>query len=437
MDGGIGAFKLAEPSALPTPSSWMATLPGRGVTSPYPPVATLPTEVGPLGIRFDFNWRARIALPDVVEGKWRVRLRDLDTDNVLFESENAGALVTSTKRYFIRFGIEVWRVAANGDATLAFQHDYDARDRDILVLFPVGTLGDTLAWLPCAARFAASRECRLTCAMSGLIIPLLREAYPDIRFVTHEEVVARRLQEQAYATYYLGLFFDDHRNAFQPTDFRQVGLHRTAAYILGVEPDDEPPRLAIPDESRPIEGRYACIAVQASSACKYWNNPGGWHEIVDFLKRHDYEVVCIDQRRMHGAGLMWTHIPHGVRDETGDRPLTERARWLRHADLFVGLGSGLSWLAWGAGCPVVLISGFSHPSTEFPTPYRVINWHTCNSCWNDPRLRFDHKDFLWCPRHRDTPRQFECTRLITAAQVIRAIQRLPMFEGDRASGDVS
>jgi autotransporter strand-loop-strand O-heptosyltransferase len=124
---------------------------------------------------------------------------------------------------------------------------------------------------------------------------------------------------------------------------------------------------------------------------------------------------------------MWTHIPHGAEDETGDRPLAERVRWLRHASLFVGLASGLSWLAWAAGCPVVMISGFSHPTTEFTTPFRVVNWHTCNSCWNDPKFSFDHKDFLWCPRHKDTPRQFECTRLITAGQVMRVIETIPGF----------
>jgi len=137
--------------------------------------------------------------------------------------------------------------------------------------------------------------------------------------------------------------------------------------------------------------------------------------------------VCIDQKPAHGTGLMWTHIPHGVEDETGDRPLAERARWLRHAAFFVGLSSGLSWLAWAAGCPVVMISGFTHPTNEFNTPYRVVNWHACNGCWNDPRVRFDHKDFLWCPRHAGTPRQFECTRLITATQVMQVIQRIPGF----------
>jgi len=105
--------------------------------------------------------------------------------------------------------------------------------------------------------------------------------------------------------------------------------------------------------------------------------------------------------------------------------LAERARWLRHAEAFVGLSSGLSWLAWSAGTPVVLISGFTHPNNEFETPYRVINWHACNSCWNDVREKFDHKDFLWCPRHAGTSRQFECTRLITSEQVIATFKRIP------------
>lgn len=76
---------------------------------------------------------------------------------------------------------------------------------------------------------------------------------------------------------------------------------------------------------------------------------------------------------------------------------------------------------------MVLISGFTHPVNEFTTPYRVINWHACNSCWNDPRHRFDHKDFLWCPRHRDTSRRFGCTRLITPAQVTQTIATIPGF----------
>jgi autotransporter strand-loop-strand O-heptosyltransferase len=172
--------------------------------------------------------------------------------------------------------------------------------------------------------------------------------------------------------------------------------------------------------------------VQSSSGCKYWTNPNGWREVVAFLKKNGYRVICIDQKPVHGFGLMWTQIPNGAEDRTGDEPLAERARLLRHAAMFIGLSSGLAWLAWAAGCPVVLISGFTHPSNEFATPYRVINWHACNSCWNDPRHQFDHKDFLWCPRHKDTPRHFECTRLITPTQVKQVIRTIPGFAGQES-----
>ncbi len=385
--------------------------------SAYPPPALVPTQEGPRGIRYDFNLGARVLLPP---GNWRVRLRDLDTGNILFESENQGALIASAKRFFVRFGIEVW-----ADSEPVFTHRYNCAGQDVLIQFPIGTLGDILAWFPYAVRFAERHQCRLICAMSEVLIELLRPAYPGISFITHEEMVARKLPEQAYASYFMGLFFEDEANIWQPTDFRQVGLHRTAGYILGVDPAEEAARLVLPDESRPIPEPYVCIAVQSSTQCKHWNNPGGWLEVVGYLKSIGYRVICIDKSRYGGSGIVWNQIPHGAEDETGERPLAERARWLRHASAFIGLSSGLSWLAWSVGTPVVMISGFTHPANEFATPYRVINWHTCNSCWNDVRKQFDHKDYLWCPRHAGTPRQFECTRLITAEQVIAAVARVP------------
>jgi autotransporter strand-loop-strand O-heptosyltransferase len=383
----------------------------------YPGAPLEPTQDGLAGLRFDFNDGCRVVVPEA-DKPWRVRLTDIDTDNTIFET-SAGFVagrVNSTKKYFVRFRVEIWL----GDELL-LKHDYNARDREVAVLFPIGTLGDTMGWFPYAVKFQEQHGCRLTCAMAERLIPLFRNAYPDITFVTHEEFEAGRY----YATYRIGLFFDDKDCVNQPCDFRLVGLHRTAGYILGVDPTEVAPRLAIPDDTRPIDKPYVCIAVQSSTQAKYWNNPLGWHEIVAFLKERGYRVVCIDQKPVHGTGIVWNHIPHGAEDETGDRPLAERVRWLKHAEFFIGLSSGLSWLAWAAGTPVVMIAGFTHPTNEFHTPYRVINYHACNSCWNDPLHRFDHHDFLWCPRHKDTPRQFECSRLITAGQVKATIARIP------------
>ncbi len=380
----------------------------------------MPTQQGIDGLQFDFNDGCRVICPES-ETPWRVRLTDMDSGNVLFQTEFKQGRVNSAKRYLVRFRIEV----THGENR--FSHDFSPEGRDVLIQFPVGTLGDLMGWFPYAEKFRLKYKCKLTCALSDKLVSLFREGYPDINLITHEEIKPERF----YATYSVGLFFDDKEGLHQPSDFRHVGLHRTAGYILGVDPTEVPPRIVLKDNSRPIPEPYVCIAAQSTTQAKYWNNPHGWREIVAFLKEAGYRVVCIDQKPVNGVGLMWNHIPYGAEDQTGDKPLAERVRWLRHAEFFVGLSSGLAWLAWGAGTKVVMISGFTHPTNEFDTPYRVINYHTCNSCWNDVRHRFDHKDFLWCPRHKDTPRQFECTRHITAEQVKAALRTIPGFGNPR------
>ena len=71
-------------------------------------------------------------------------------------------------------------------------------------------------------------------------------------------------------------------------------------------------------------------------------------------------------------------IPNNCLDKTGTIDLKERIQDLTNCDFFIGLGSGLSWLAWACKKPVILISGFSSPDSEFYTPYRVHNDKVCN-----------------------------------------------------------
>jgi hypothetical protein len=56
-----------------------------------------------------------------------VRLRDLDTGNILFESENKGAFVNSAKRWYVRFRVEIWSIEddAPAEPVPVMTHDYD------------------------------------------------------------------------------------------------------------------------------------------------------------------------------------------------------------------------------------------------------------------------------------------------------------------------
>ena len=395
----------------------------------------LPSHRGPGGIRFDFNNGCQICIPQDEE-TWQVRMSDLATGNTVYAStltpsdgaaEGGYRRVRSAKRFFIKFRIQVWRAGA-----LFFTHDFDATNKGVFVRIPALTLGDTIGWRSYAVKLRAIHRCRLTIGIAEHLIPLFDTAYPDIRFVPFDKTDPGRY----YASYTLILFYDDDAQNCQPQDFRLVGLHRTAAYILGVDPAEEPPRLAHADGPRPIAERYVCIAAQATTQCKYWNNPDGWRELVEFLKVSGYRVICIDEKPVHGRDLVWNHIPYGAENQTGRRSLSERALWLRHADFFVGLSSGLSWLAWAAGTPVVLIGGFTEAFNEFHTPYRVINYLACHGCWHDVRHTFDRTDFLYCPRHKGTPRQFECSKSISSAQVKATIRTIPGFPPDRTPSPV-
>ena len=116
----------------------------------YPAPAEVPTQEGPNGLRFDFNDGCRLVMPPA-DHPWRVRLTDIDTGNILFETEIKTGRVNSTKRYFVRFRIEAWMQDEQ-----ILSHDYDATNREILIQFPVGTLGDTVGWLSYAANSRSS-----------------------------------------------------------------------------------------------------------------------------------------------------------------------------------------------------------------------------------------------------------------------------------------
>jgi autotransporter strand-loop-strand O-heptosyltransferase len=363
------------------------------------------------GVFLDFNYGVRIQVP---KGNYHVRFIDKDTSTILYDADISGAMATSTKKYYVNFRVELYK-----DGYLIFAHDLDLKNKPVHIKYPVGTLGDIMAWFPYAREFQKKHGCQVYCSMSEEIAGLFKPAYPDIKFIKPETV-----PDNCYATYYMGIFFPANDRNHQPVDFRIVGLQKNIAYLLGLDALEHRPILTPSKKEPEVKEPYVCIAAQATSQAKYWNNPAGWIETVAYLKSLGYRVLCIDKEKCHGIGRHWNTIPYGVDDFTGSRPLQDRVNMLSHADFFIGLSSGLSWLAWGAGIPVIMISGFSLPVNEFYTPYRIINYHVCNGCWTDSSEEFVHSDFAWCPRHQNTPREFECSRFISAGQVIQNIDRL-------------
>jgi autotransporter strand-loop-strand O-heptosyltransferase len=370
---------------------------------------------GPEGILYDFNYGCRVQVP--MDG-WRVRMTDLDTFNVLLdEAVEAHKVITSRRKYFVRFLLEVF-----DNERLVFSHAFNAANKKVALRMSPLALGDSLAWLPVIDAFREQHRCAIHMPLATHLQPLFREGYPHLHIETEDDLNNQR--DTFYATYYLGLLKPFSERDHQPTDPRVSNMQDMIAYLLGIPCQERRPNVVIADKTRTIAERYVCIATQSTAQCKYWNNPRGWPTLIEHLKTLGYRVLCIDRDKRYGNSEHMNTMPEGAEDFTGNRPLQERLSLLHHADFFIGLGSGLSWLAWAAGTPVVMISGFSHPSTEFRTPYRVINFHGCNSCFNDTTEEFEAENFAWCPRRAGKPQQFQCTSIITPEFVMRVVDKL-------------
>ena len=398
----------------------------------FDPPQTLTQEAPVEGIRFDFNAGLRVSVP---EGNYRVRFIDRDAALTVYDAKASGVVATSTKRYFVNFRLEVYEEPDEEEqkkrkdkdeppleTKLVFSHDYDANGKKVMMKFAGAAMGDLLAWFPYAEAFRVKHGCEVYAWMDKRYIEILRAGDHDIHFLAPDD----ERPDDLYATYYVGLFAPwDDRN-LQPTDWRVVGLQAHAAYLLGVEPVETRPKLLPSPEAKKIRPKepYVCIATQATAQCKYWNNAQGWMDTIAYLKELGYRVLCVDRDRVTVNGIHGNSIPYGAEDFTGNLPLQERVDLISGAEFFIGLPSGLAWLAWGAGVPVVMIVGFTAPGTEFSTSYRVQQFHTCHSCANDQRNEHVYEDFGACPHHRNTDREFECTRCIAPEAVKKAIDRL-------------
>lgn len=359
-------------------------------------------ETGVEGLKFDFNAGVRVEVP---AGNWHVKISDFDTDMVGFDGDIAEQVLISLEKYYVHWFVEVWH-----DGEKVFEHLLDLHQQKICIFMAKSVMGDTISVLPYVVALQKEYNATVSLMPPDPFKELCQEYMPDI-------AVLEDMPEDCYAAFCLAVF--DLPPYLIPDDSRHWPPFRSAQVILGLH-EMAPDILYYPTAPRAIQEKYVCIAVQASGIMKRWLYPDAWDMVVEYLKSMGYRVLCIDgSDRVVEEGYEVVK-PAGAEDFTGMRPLMERVNILAYAEFFIGLGSGLSWLAHACGIPVVLISGFSLPIGEFDTPYRVTNQLVCHGCYND--IRVNWKD--GCPYHKGTEREYECAKSITPLQVLQAIDRL-------------
>jgi autotransporter strand-loop-strand O-heptosyltransferase len=331
-----------------------------------------------------------------------------DKNEISYQNElPINSWVKLNKEYFIK-----WRTTVEENGEVIYDETLDLKDKRVYISFGSKSLGDTMAWIPYCEVFRKKHGCKLI--VSTFLNSLFKDQYPDIEFVEPGDLVTN-----IHAQYRLGWHYTSegvYDNNKHPFDFKKMPLQKTATDILGLDYKEVRPLLKLPNTPKK---KKVGIGFHSTAQAKYWNNPDGWQAVIDHLNNLGYECMVYSKE---GDGYMNNYYPEGVTIFKGGN-LQEVIDDLSSCEFFIGLGSGLSWLAWACKLPVVLISGFSEKWAETTLDtYRVINESVCHGCFNSDRL--DAGDWNWCPQHKNTDRMFECTKEISSDMVIKEINKI-------------
>jgi len=288
-----------------------------------------------------------------------------------------------------------WIISVEHDSNEVFKDVFNPKGKNVLIYTDTMSLGDTLAWVPFAEEYRKKHECNVYVATHWNQL----FDYDTLNFIKPGSPVPN-----CYAIYEIGCR-DGNSNK---NHWRSVNLQQIASDYLGLSFKQIKPKLKKMGEKSSIKKPYIAISEFSTLQCKHWNYPDGWQILVDYLRKKGFEVVSISKEP--------TNLKNVIKHN--DKTIEETIQCLKGAKFFIGVSSGLSWLAWSLNVPVVMISGVTKPMHEFNC-IRLYNKNVCSGCWNDIDIKVDLGNWMFCPHQKN----FECSRSITPENVISDINK--------------
>lgn len=289
--------------------------------------------------------------------------------------------------------------------------------KTVLIKIITHSLGDIIGAMPVIEQFRQDNSCNVVVDCNKAFQFMFKKSYPDIKFL-QDDIRYDDYKEIDY----------DFNSPLQTGFAKQLGYHNWK-YIR--------PKVDIPDDPNPyIKGKYISMGIHSTLQLKYWNHPSGksvqkvspnWHNLGKLLKKNGHKSVIIDKHELYGAPPFLNGIPKSIKSKT-EKPLSYAMNVLYYSRFFIGISSGLSWLAHALGKPVVMINNFTEEWNEFdislPDYIKITNKSVCHACWNKINIehKFDAGEWYWCPLHANTNRQFECHKSITPEMVYEKIK---------------
>ena len=353
-------------------------------------------------INISYIGKPKVEILGDVSKTYEIEFINRETNEIIHhDTINNNMWTACNKEYYIP-----WLIKINGKEVSCLELE----NQQVLISLESKSIGDTIGWAPYAVEFAKKHNCKVVLSTFHNDWFKNLEAYKDIEWLNPGESTS------CVAHYKIGWLrdedggwknFDRH-----PRQCNTIRMQETATDILGLDFKELNYGLDFPKGKRPYKDKYVVIGPNATAGCKEWVY-GNWVILTKLLNQLGYKVICLTQNEFKVQGAI-NH--YGL-------PLSSVANYLYHAEAFIGLGSGLSWLNWALNKHTIMINGFSEKNHEFTSRVtRVMNDDACFPCWTNPNFTFDAGDWDWCPIWKGTDKQHICQKSITAAQVFKVVK---------------
>jgi autotransporter strand-loop-strand O-heptosyltransferase len=358
----------------------------------YDAILKFPIRKQSVQITQNFISQPFLEIKGISDSHFKVQFLD-EKGSIAYENTiKSNSWVKLNRQYYTRWTAKVFQ-----DGELIYTNTLNLEGKRVFISIDSKALGDTLAWIGYCLEFKKKHNCEVV--VSTFWNKILD--YPELELVEPGHVTG------CFALYNLGWHWDSDK---EPVLCNTIPLQQSASNILGLDYYEVKPRLKY-DVGENKYGKYVTIATNSTAGLKFWLKDS-WQVLIDYLVEKGYKVINVSKERN----------PFNNCYQLEDISIENTMSVIHHSDFYIGLSSGLSWLAWSLGKKVVMIAGFTEVDHEFNC-IRPYNHNVCHACWNKSDNRFDAGDYLWCPSHKNTTKMFECQTQITPQMVI---DKLPM-----------
>jgi autotransporter strand-loop-strand O-heptosyltransferase len=274
------------------------------------------------------------------------------------------------------------------------------KDATILIHLDSFCLGDTICFSAFLDAFVDFHKPKF-CYVTTFFPHLLESTNPKYKFVGATDEVFLEVDKLINVGY-------DKDNTFHTIN----GMPYAAKQTLFLPPNTPFGKSPVIKKERVINPNKISIAPESLKKIATWDK-NKWQKVVNELVSSGFEVFNVSYENT--LELENVTGVHGFDD------LNVSLDHILESRIYIGLSSGLSWLAWAYDVPVVMISNFTKVQNEFDC-FRVWSPYVCHGCFNTYNNITSS-----CPLFEKTNRENECHKIITTEMVINQINMALSF----------